>query len=210
MKKRKPKLRVRRTAEEARAAILDAAEKRLIASGPAAIRLQEVAAAVGVSHPTVLHHFGSREGLVKAVCERSFAGINADVIASFGRSSGEGDIAPLIEDVFATLASQGRARVLTWLALESIDPGHGDPVHLSEVVAAAHATLEARGRATTRDETAYSVVLTTLALTAEAVMGRYVMREAGLDEQSDGAGFRAWLAKVLVTYFQERASGAAP
>ena len=57
----------RRTAEETRAAILDAAERRLKASGPASIRLQDVAAEAGISHPAVLHHFGSREGLVQAV-----------------------------------------------------------------------------------------------------------------------------------------------
>ena len=51
--------RVRRTAEAARAAILEAAEKRLAEAGPAGIRLQGVAADVGVSHPTVLHHFCS-------------------------------------------------------------------------------------------------------------------------------------------------------
>src|SRR5260221_641713 len=55
-----PLPRKRRTADEARTAMLDAAEQRLVASGPAAIRLQEVAADVGVSHPTVLHHFGNR------------------------------------------------------------------------------------------------------------------------------------------------------
>src|SRR5450432_3158548 len=67
--------RRRRTSDEARAAILDAAERRLVSSGPAGIRLQEVAADVGVSHPTVLHHFGSREALVREVCERRFAAI---------------------------------------------------------------------------------------------------------------------------------------
>ena len=40
-------VRKRRTAEVARSAILDAAERRLIAAGPAGIRLQEVAADVG-------------------------------------------------------------------------------------------------------------------------------------------------------------------
>ena len=65
MARTKVKARVRRTAEDARAAILDAAERRLGATGPGGIRLQEVAADVGVSHSTVLHHFGSREGLVE-------------------------------------------------------------------------------------------------------------------------------------------------
>src|SRR6478736_553059 len=69
---RSKKPRVRRDAETARAAILEATEKRLVHVGPSGIRLQEVAADAGVSHPTVLHHFGSREALVQAVIVRAF------------------------------------------------------------------------------------------------------------------------------------------
>src|SRR5947199_358921 len=66
-----PPPRQRRTADEARAEILDAAERILVETGPGAIRLQQVAELVGVSHPTVLHHFGTREALVAAVVERA-------------------------------------------------------------------------------------------------------------------------------------------
>ena len=56
--------RRRRSREEARRLILDAAERLLTEGGPEAVRLQEVGRAVGISHPAVLHHFGSREGLL--------------------------------------------------------------------------------------------------------------------------------------------------
>ena len=62
--------RTRRTADEARRLILDAAERQLAEVGPAGLRLQEVAKEVGVSHPTVLHHFGSREELVEYCLRR--------------------------------------------------------------------------------------------------------------------------------------------
>ena len=39
----------------------------MAASGPAGLRLEAVAKAAGVSHPTILHHFGSREGLIHAL-----------------------------------------------------------------------------------------------------------------------------------------------
>src|SRR4051812_32579591 len=80
--------RRRRDAEDARAAILDAAERRLVLAGPAGIRLQEVAADVGVSHPTVLHHFGSREALVAAVIHRALERIHAEVVQAIGASTG--------------------------------------------------------------------------------------------------------------------------
>ena len=59
--------RIRRTPQEARALILDAAEACMAKAGPAGLRLQEVAEVAGVSHPTILHHFESREGLIRAV-----------------------------------------------------------------------------------------------------------------------------------------------
>ena len=93
--------RRRRTAEEARAEILDAAERRLAAAGPAALRLQEVAADVGISHPAVLHHFGSREALVQAVVERAMQNLEDDLVRSFaGATAGVPDSAVLLDRVF--------------------------------------------------------------------------------------------------------------
>ena len=43
-----------------------------------------VAADAGVSHPTVLHHFGSRDLLVKAVIARSLQAINATLVEAIG------------------------------------------------------------------------------------------------------------------------------
>src|SRR6201996_6803883 len=60
--------RVRRRPEEARVQILDAADRIMAkGGGPASLRLQDVARLAGISHPTILHHFGSREGLVRAL-----------------------------------------------------------------------------------------------------------------------------------------------
>src|SRR5262245_65030111 len=78
--------RQRRTADEARAEILDAAERVLIETGPGAIRLQQVAKLVGVSHPTVLHHFGTREALVEAVVERALQAMQEDVLTAIQRA----------------------------------------------------------------------------------------------------------------------------
>ena len=49
--------------------------------GPAGLRLQDVARAAGVSHPTILHHFGSREGLVRALNQRSVEALRNSVLA---------------------------------------------------------------------------------------------------------------------------------
>lgn len=190
----------------AREAILDAAERRLVESGPAGIRLQEVAADVGVSHPTVLHHFGSREALVKAVIERSFAALHAELVAAIQASSGgEAQLAALLEAVSRTLSERGHGRVLMWLALEGHRAGGAD-VRLSAVVDASHALrLQKRGegRAPSREDTAHVVVLAALALSAFAVLGPTLLEEAGLPhDAAAGTRFRAWLARLLIAHLE--------
>ncbi len=52
-----------------RETILDCAQKRLARLGSDGIRLQDIARDAGVSHPTILHHFGSRDGLIVALVQ---------------------------------------------------------------------------------------------------------------------------------------------
>src|SRR5271170_456178 len=110
-----PLPRKRRTAEEARTAILDAAERQLVASGPAGIRLQEVAADVGLSHPTVLHHFGSREGLVEAVVARALDSLHVGLLQAVrGSVRGPEQVAALLDGCFEALGSRGHGRAFLW------------------------------------------------------------------------------------------------
>src|SRR5689334_19709953 len=99
--------------------ILEAAERHFAESGPAGIRLQEIAADVGVSHPAILHHFKSRAGLVEAVVERAVAKLQDDLVRAFAEAAGQPapDGAAMLERVFETMADQGQARLLAWLLL---------------------------------------------------------------------------------------------
>lgn len=198
------KKRRRLDAEAARELILDATEKRLVTSGPSGIRLQEVAADAGVSHPTVLHHFGSREALVKAVIARSLRAINASLVEAIVASSGdEKKLEGLIENVARVFEKSGHARVALWLALEgqSIDSAEA---RLHEVVDAAHSLRLARTKhkkPPAREDTARTVVLAALALMADAVLGATMRENAGLggDERSS-VEFRRWLARLLLDH----------
>ncbi len=204
---RKPKPRVRRDADTARALILDAAAKRLVSSGPSGIRLQEVAAEAGVSHPTVLHHFGSREALVKAVCTRALASIHAQLIGAIQASSGdEEQLSAILEGVFQALATSGHGRVLMWLALEGerIDPVDA---RLADVIDATHAVRKAKRhekglRPATREDTAHVVVLAALALLGSSVIGATMLENAGLEGAAAGSRFRGWLARVLLRHLE--------
>lgn len=207
--------RRRRDAAAARALILDAAERQLVRAGPSGLRLQEVASGAGVSHPTVLHHFGNREALVKAVITRSLAALHARLVEAIQNSSGEEDqLANILDGAFHAIASGGQGRVILWLALEGHRIGASD-VGLADVVTAAHALRTSRRRGPpqgprgprgkepkpSREDTGYAVVLASLALLGVSVLGPTLLENGGLAHDPAALKrFRAWLAHLLVRH----------
>lgn len=199
-----PKPRRRLESAAARELILDATEKRLIVVGPSGIRLQEVAADAGVAHSTVLHHFGSRDLLVKAVIARSLQATNATLVEAIGTSSGDPkQLEAMIENVAMALERTGHGRVMMWLALEGHRIDSAD-VRLSDVVGATHAirvTRKAKGTKPSREDTARTVVLVALALVGGSVLAPSFLANAGLTSTHAASEFRAWLARVLLAHF---------
>jgi AcrR family transcriptional regulator len=203
--KKKPTKRAnprrRLDAEAARGLILDAAEKRLVTVGPGGIRLQEVAADAGVSHPTVLHHFGSRELLMKAVITRSVQRINADVIEALVRTGNDDmQLEALLENVATTLENSGSARVILWLALGGYNVG--STAGFGALVDAAHALrLERRqpSKRPTREDTARLMVLVTTAIVGGSVLAPALLANAGLSaEPATHAQFKRWFARLVI------------
>lgn len=193
--------RKRRTAEDARAAILDAAERHLVASGPAGIRLQEVAADVGVSHPTVLHHFGSREGLVEAVVARALDSLHAGLLGAVSTTSpGPDHIAMLLERVSGALVSGGHARAFLWLTLSGYTTSM-DELRIRSLAEAVHELRCARardsGRVPTFEDTYFTVMLPALALLAASAIAMPTAGPGDEDELFSPARFRRWLARLL-------------
>ncbi len=207
--------RKRRTAEEARTAILDAAERLLVAAGPSGIRLQEVAADVGVSHPTVLHHFGSREGLVEAVVARALDSLHAGLLAAVAASPKSPDqVEALLDRVYDTMVTGGHARALLWLALSGYEHtmdqlrvrSLAEAVH--EVRRARRAELEAAAdgaeakRLPPLEDTYFTVLLPALALLSLSVMGWASGHAPGKKEAAETRRFRAWLARPIHAHLE--------
>jgi AcrR family transcriptional regulator len=191
--------RKRRTAEEARTAILDAAERILVASGPDGIRLQEVAADVGVSHPTVLHHFGSREGLVEAVVARALESLHAGLLEAVRASpKGPDKVAALLDSVFDTMAKGGHARAFLWLALSGYEPAL-EQLQVRSLAEAVHEIRrEHRGskkKMPPFEDTYFTVLLPALALLTLSVIGR--PNGKAKDELCSATRFRAWLGELI-------------
>ncbi len=199
--------RRRRSAEDAKRAILDAAEARFAARGPAGIRLQEIAADVGVSHPAILHHFGSREDLMRAVIERALGALRADVLSTLTSSDpSEIDVAMLIEHVFEILGVHGQARLMAWLALSGEEPRgrrEGMTFFIREIGELTHRERVARYTAAGREpppfeDSLFAILLTTLALLGDALLGESARASSGLDDPAAGRRFRSWFAQLLV------------
>jgi AcrR family transcriptional regulator len=190
--------RIRRTPEAAREAILEVAEQHLSDRGFDALRLQDVAAAAGMSHPTVLHHFGSRDGLVRAVVERAVVALQEDLLGAFGSTPPDG--AALLERVAQTFAGRRHARTIAWLLLSGHNPIDG-PAMKAGWRAIAKATHVMRDKTATFEDTQFTVMLSCLAVFAQAIAGPALFETAGLPTDAATARrFRMWLAELLAQH----------
>jgi AcrR family transcriptional regulator len=196
--------RRRRTAEQARREILDAAEAQLAKAGPDSIRLQDVARAVGVSHPTVLHHFGSRDELVRAVVQRAFETLQSELVGAFHMTEiGEKETVTMLDRVFHTLGERGFARVFAWLILSGEAPANPTLNQIQRVAEAAHAHRRRRwgGKSPAFEDTLFITLLVALAMLGDALAGEVVRASGGLaDDPAAPQRFRRWLAKLIVEH----------
>ena len=109
---------MRRAPEAARDNILAAAEKLLVERGPLALKLADVAVAAGVANASVIHHFGSIDGLHAALMERMVAQLIADVMAIADEGGKRDDQQEAVfQALFDVFETRGAARLAAWLEL---------------------------------------------------------------------------------------------
>lgn len=190
--------RRRRSAEEARLQILEAAQRRLAASGPEGLRLQEIAADVGISHPAILHHFGSREGLLEALATHTAEGLNREIAARL--ETGAPDLREILALTRDTLASQGQARLLAWLALSGRLTAE-KPRPLGSLVEVAQARrsrhrAETGGAPPDPEDTAHAILLVAFSLFADVLIGDLLRVSMGHPSGGEER-FQDWLAALL-------------
>lgn len=198
-----PKKRIRRTAEEARRAILQAAVDRLREAGPASIRLADIARDVGVSHPAILHHFGSREELLSAVVQEALERLHLELFQVLTRAeASEASSVEILNAMAETLETAGHARIIAWLNLSGVaDAVDKDRMRLvADVVHARRLeSLPPGTKAPDFEDTLFTCILATHAIMGEALIGASLRQSSGLAEDPDApARFRRWLARLLV------------
>ena len=131
--------RVRRSPEEARRLILETAQSLIARTGPEGLRLQDIAAEAGISHPLILHHFKNRAGLVRALTREAAAEFKDRLVAAMAQPQSSTE--ELIGRVFDAFAG-GLAQRLAWLAVMDPEGEAAEPVTVQREIAD---TLHRRG-----------------------------------------------------------------
>ena len=184
--------RRRRSPEQARTEILDAAEHLLVTEGLKALTLQNVAKQVGISHPGVLHHFRSTDRLAQALHERVSLRIRGDLLALVHPGS-ESDRAAAIDKALEALSDPYKGRLLAWLVASGRDPfPDAAETGLSQVAEA----LANPG--TDLEELRYKIMLMVLAMVGESLVGPAVRERLGLTDFEPSA-FREWMVKRVIS-----------
>jgi AcrR family transcriptional regulator len=195
--------RRRLSSEDAREAILAATEKRLREVGPDALRLQEIAQDVGLSHPTVLHHIGNREALVAAVVARSMLALETDLIACFTQQDAAAptDIASTLHQIDDVMRVRGHARLVAWLALTQPGRVAKKESRLAEVAVALHAVRSSFGKDAPFEDTAFSALLASVAMFGLAILGPGLLEMMNLPSNEETLRrFREWFAALMMEH----------
>lgn len=185
--------------EEARDKILDAAEEIVVEVGPAGLRISAVAKKAGMAHPNIIHHFGSRQGLLNAlaerVSERSTARIKQAI--SDALKANENNRLAALTKVLDTVYQGDEGRAAVWLHLAGAQSSLKE--HMQEIIELSHQLQKSISDEIDIHSTTRMVMLVTLALIGEVVCGSTI-KEAlrGDTENSNIDDFRPWLAELLL------------
>lgn len=185
--------------EQAKLVILDAAEKIMIKVGPAGLRISAVAKLASMAHPNIIHHFGSRDGLINAIAER--VGLRATeritkAITKATKAAPKDRVAAMthVLDV-AYAGDQGKAAV--WLHISGAESDFND--NMQRIVALSHRLRKAIDPKANLENTNRLVMLVTLALVGEVVSGADVKGALGFNSSNGSrAHFHQWLAEILL------------
>lgn len=109
--------RVRRTPDEARRALLEAAQALLVEQGPAAVTLKAVARHIGVTHGNVSHHFGTSSALHAELVAKLARQLAERVEESVLRlRKDEATAEQIVDMLFDAFKASGLGKLFGWIA----------------------------------------------------------------------------------------------
>jgi AcrR family transcriptional regulator len=166
-----------------------------------------------MSHSLVLHHFGSREGLIRAVVEQAGIMLQEDLVRALGPiAEADPEGAALLERVADTFSRRGHARLMAWLLLSGYNPLDSPvaPIMKAGWEGIARATHARRLKRTgsrkqpSYEDTRFTVVLAWLGMFGEAVAGSAVFNAAGWEpDPALQHRFRKWFARMLERHLED-------
>ena len=166
------------------------------------MRLQDVAKEAGVSHPTILHHFGNRDGLVRALNIRALERLTDSALSATDRDSSNDGVAM----TFAAYRD-GLAQRMVWL-MQSGDPPPGGRLALfDDVVENLHRLRQRFARPGNKPDIADTraiIHLTTIAAFGDALIGAR-LRQVGAKEPVARDAFERWFSELLDMYLRSKA-----
>ncbi|HEX7840284.1 MAG TPA: helix-turn-helix domain-containing protein [Kofleriaceae bacterium] len=195
------KPRQRRTPEDARAHILDAADRVFRDHLPDSVGLREIAEAAGVSHGLVTHYFATYDGLVAAVIARRLDAARTAAFAHLAQMTFAADEAPLLAVLVDLLEDRTLVRLLVWSFLT----GRGADIvgpdgQFGRLIDGMTARLAAVGTPIPRERLELAAMVALATVTGWAVLGDTLDRAFGRTAPVDLAVLRTELQRMLRGY----------
>ncbi len=191
--------------EQARDAILDAAEELMVEVGPAGLRISAVAKKAGMAHPNIIHHFGSRDGLVNALADRVGERATARITQAIKQATEAKpeDLVDAMTHVLDTSYPGDEGKAAVWLHLSGAESSLKQ--NMQSIVELSHSLRQKLDDNASLENTNRLVMLVTLALVGEVVSGQGIKDALGFGNNDESrAYFRRWLSEILINLSDEQ------
>lgn len=195
--------RVRRSPEEARALILDAARAVLLKKGPGRVRLTEVAKRAGISHGLITHYFGTIDRLVAETFATFVRQMRREWIERLAGS--EMSLENTIDAFFESMGHPLYGRLVAWGMLTDRFERDDDPVMRDRGIQLAVDAVEARakslGAEVSRDDLEYTFLVVMCSALGYRLGRMFMWRGLGRTPSVErDAEFRRRLAAMIRAY----------
>ncbi len=200
-----PPKRKRYTPEEAKERILATAEEAFLKGGVDAVKVQPLAAQLGITDAAIHYHFKNREGLLEALLRRCGRRLKDrftldDAAAETVRSQLD-RVSVTLHDAFS---KEGYAKLALWLYLSGWSPrGHG---MLAPLAAQLHATIHGEDPASGSaidDEARFALCLLHVVTAMESTLGGAFLKSVSLkDDEATRSRYRQWVIDLLADHLE--------
>ena len=94
----------------------------MLSEGPSALTLKRVAASLNVSHPAILHHFGSADQLMLSLQQKLSRQVRQDFLELVTKNPDPQSRLQSIDTVLAKLSEPRNGRIIVFLLSTGVDP----------------------------------------------------------------------------------------